>query len=273
MAIITISRQVAALGDEVAEALAKKLGYKFVDKKYIEKRIVELGFPEEKMKRYDERKPGFFASLVKERDEYLDYLQTAILETAKEGNCVFIGRGAFVVLENIPNLIAVRFVAKDDVRQQRLMEEFSWTKKQAQNRIDESDENRKGYHKNFFNIEPDDPANYHLTLNTGILSVEEASTAIANLCQALVSEEKEKAGTKKVQELYEAQLVVNALVFEHKVNVNFLRAVIQDDKLILQGVADSIAISEKAASIAREIMPNKTVESCISIVQDFSTYP
>ena len=31
MAIITISRQVAALGDEVAEALAKKLGYKFVD--------------------------------------------------------------------------------------------------------------------------------------------------------------------------------------------------------------------------------------------------
>ena len=273
MAIITISRQVAALGDEIAEALAKKLGYKFVDKKYIEKRIVELGFPEEKMKKYDERKPGFFASLVKERDEYLDYLQTAILETAKDGNCVFIGRGAFVVLENIPNLIAVRFVAKDDVRQQRLMDEFSWTKKQAQNRIDESDENRKGYHRNFFNIEPDNPSNYHLTLNTGILSVEEASNAIANLCQALVSDEKEKAGTKKVQELYEAQQVVNSLVFEHKVNVNFLRAVIEDDKLILQGVADSIAISEKAASIAREIMPNRTVESCISIVQDFSTYP
>ena len=74
MAIITISRQVAALGDEVAEVLAKKLGYKFIDKKYIEKRIVELGFPEEKLKKYDERKPGFFTSLAKDRDEYLDYL-------------------------------------------------------------------------------------------------------------------------------------------------------------------------------------------------------
>ena len=51
MAIITISRQVAALGDEVAAALAKKLGYKFIDRKYIENRIVELGFPEEKMKK------------------------------------------------------------------------------------------------------------------------------------------------------------------------------------------------------------------------------
>ena len=30
MAIITISRQVAALGDEVAEALAKKMGYKTI---------------------------------------------------------------------------------------------------------------------------------------------------------------------------------------------------------------------------------------------------
>ncbi|MBR4011919.1 MAG: cytidylate kinase family protein, partial [Spirochaetaceae bacterium] len=57
MAIITISRQVAALGDEVAQALADKIGYRFIDRKYIENRIVELGFPEEKMKKYDERKP------------------------------------------------------------------------------------------------------------------------------------------------------------------------------------------------------------------------
>ncbi|MBO5401130.1 MAG: cytidylate kinase-like family protein [Spirochaetaceae bacterium] len=273
MAIITISRQVAALGDEVAAALAKKLGYKFIDRKYIENRIVELGFPEEKMKKYDERKPGFFASLVKDRDEYLDYLQTAILETAKDGNCVLIGRGAFVVLENVPNLIAVRFVAKDEIREERLMKEFDWNKKQAQGRITESDENRKGFHKNFFNIEPDNPANYHLTLNTGILTVDESANAIANLCKALITEEKEIAGEKKVQELYQAQLVVNALLFEHKVNVNFLRAVIDGEKLILQGVADSVAISEKAASLAREIMPDKTVESCISIVQDFNTYP
>ena len=273
MAIITISRQVAALGDEIADALAKKMGYKFVDRKYIEKRIVELGFPEEKMKKYDERKPGFFASLVKDRDEYLDYLQTAILETAKDGNCILIGRGSFVVLENVPNLIAVRFVAKDEIREKRLMKEFDWNKKQAQGRISESDENRKGFHKNFFNIDPDDPSNYHLTLNTGLLDVEECSDAIAKLCKSLITDEKEVAGGKKVQELYQAQIVVNALVFEHKVNVNFLRAVIDGDKLILQGVADSLAISEKAVALAREIMPDKTVESNISIVQDFNTYP
>ena len=69
MAVITIARQVAALGDEVASLVAKKLGYKFVGRKEIERKIVELGFPESKLEKYDERKPGFFASLAKDCDE------------------------------------------------------------------------------------------------------------------------------------------------------------------------------------------------------------
>ena len=135
MAIITISRQVAALGDEVASAAAKELGYTFVTRKQIEQRIVELGFPKEKLEKYDERKPGFFASLAKGRDEYLNYLQYAVLEAASKGNCILIGRGAFVILEDIPNLIPLRLIAKNSVRLERLKKEFNWNAKQAQQRI------------------------------------------------------------------------------------------------------------------------------------------
>ena len=45
MAVIAISRQVAALGDEISTELAKKLGYKFINRTDLEKRIVDLGFP------------------------------------------------------------------------------------------------------------------------------------------------------------------------------------------------------------------------------------
>ena len=131
MAVIAISRQVAALGDEIASALADKLGYVFIDRKEIEKRIVNLGFPEDKLKKYDERKPGFFASLAKDRDEYLDYVQTAILEAASQNNCILIGRGAFAILEDVPNVISVRFIAPNEIRKQRLMNEFSWDEKKS----------------------------------------------------------------------------------------------------------------------------------------------
>ena len=86
MAIITISRQVAALGDEIAEATAKKLHYSFINRKEIERRIIALGFDKETLKKYDERKPGFFLFLAKERDENLHALQMVIQEAASAGN-------------------------------------------------------------------------------------------------------------------------------------------------------------------------------------------
>ena len=84
MAIITISRQVGAFGDEVAESVARLLNYKFITRTEIEQRIVEMGFPESKMPKFDERKPGFFASLTKDRDEYFNYMQLAVLDAAEQ---------------------------------------------------------------------------------------------------------------------------------------------------------------------------------------------
>ena len=120
MAIICMARQVAAKGDEISAEVAKLLNYKFITRKDIEAKIVELGFPQEKLHKYDEVKPGFFASLAKDRDEYLDYLQTAILEAAADGNVVLIGRGASYVLSELPNMLSFRFVADQQTRLERL---------------------------------------------------------------------------------------------------------------------------------------------------------
>lgn len=273
MAIITISRQVAALGDEVAAAVAQKLGYKFVGRKEIEKRIVDLGFPESKLEKYDERKPGFFASLAKDRDEYMDYLSTAVIEAASEGNIILIGRGANIILEELPNLISFRFIAKDDIRMERLKKEFNWNDKQAKQRIDESYSNRLGFHKSFFNRENDEPSDYHMVINTGILDVEQASNVIVEAVKNLESSEREEAGKKKIKDLLTAQNLVNTLVFKYKLNINFLHAVVVDNKIVLQGVADSSAIVEKAIVLAQKELSDYKIESTISIVQDFKAYP
>lgn len=273
MAVITISRQVAALGDEIAAAAAKKLGYTFINRRQIEARIVELGFPAEKLAKYDERKPGFFASLAKDRDEYLDYLQLAILEAASQGDCILIGRGAFIILEDVPNLVSLRFVAKDSVRMERLKKEFNWNDKQARTRIDESDANRLGFHKSFFNLVNEDPQHFHLVMNTGLLSVDESVAIIEGLVKNYITPQKETAGKAKIAQLYEGQSLVNRLVFDYKLNINFLRAVVNGDTVTLQGVADSQAVVERAVQASAKILPTYKVESAISVVQDFKAYP
>ena len=271
MAIIAISRQVAALGDEIAAAAAKKLGYTFITRKQIENRIVELGFPKEKLQKYDEIKPGFFASLAKGRDEYLNYLQYAVLEAASKGNCILIGRGSFVILEDVPNLISLRFVAKESVRAKRLEKEFNWTEKQAMARINESAANRKGFHKTFFNVDNEDSSHYMLTINTGILEQEEVVKQIVNFVKYFADPEKEALGKKRIENMLKAQDLTNKLLFEYKLNINFLRAIIDDEgtSITLQGVADSQAIVDRAVTLAAKILPSCTIKSAVNIVQDF----
>ncbi|MEE0354029.1 MAG: cytidylate kinase-like family protein [Treponema sp.] len=271
MAIIAISRQVAALGDEIAAAAAKKLGYTFITRKQIENRIVELGFPKEKLQKYDEIKPGFFASLAKGRDEYLNYLQYAVLEAASKGNCILIGRGSFVILEDVPNLISLRFVAKESVRAKRLEKEFNWTEKQAMARINESAANRKGFHKSFFNVDNEDSSHYMLTINTGILEQEEVVKQIVNFVKYFADPEKEALGKKRIENMLKAQDLTNKLLFEYKLNINFLRAIIDDEgtSITLQGVADSQAIVDRAVTLAAKILPSCTIKSAVNIVQDF----
>jgi hypothetical protein len=51
MAIVTISRELAALGDESAGELAGKLHYRLVDKNAIEERIVSHGISSRKFRK------------------------------------------------------------------------------------------------------------------------------------------------------------------------------------------------------------------------------
>jgi len=272
MAVIAISRQVAACGDEIAAELAAVLNYTFIDRKTIESKITALGFPADKLEKYDERKPGFFASLAKNRDEYLDYLQTAVLEAAAGGNCILIGRGAFAVLESVPNLLAVRFVAPDSVRVKRLCTEFGWDEKQAVQRIEESDTNRIGFHKSFFNLSVEDPAHFHVVLNTGFCTVHGAAFVLAEMCKKIITDECERKGKQKIADLLTAQHLVNTLVFEHKLNINFLRAVVSGSTVTLQGVAESPIVAEKALAVAAQVLKDKEIRSGISVVQDFKAY-
>ncbi|MCR4734609.1 MAG: cytidylate kinase-like family protein [Treponema sp.] len=272
MAVITISRQVAAHGDEVAQALSKKTGYRFITRQEIEKRIVELGFPESKLGKYDERKPGFFASMAKDRDLYLNLSQYAMLEAAVDDNCIFIGRGAFAVFYGLPNHFSARIVADEKTRLARLEKEFSWSEKQAKQRISESDSNRDGFHKNFYNVDVSESSNYNLVLNTGFASEDYCAEVIANYINPLLTQEKEAEGKEKLKKMLVAQSVVNKLITEKSINIQFVYVTIEDKTLIVHGVADSIAPVEQALSYIKKDLPDFEVQSAVSIINDFKMY-
>jgi cytidylate kinase len=273
MAIITISRELAALGDETAQELAKILNYHFVDKHTLEERIKSYGVAGPKFEKYDERKPSFWASLSQDRDDYLHYLKTAMLAEAAEGNCIFIGRGATAVFQGIPSIFSVFLVAPGDIRYERVKSYFHCDDRRARQIIEQSDRDRIGFHRYFFDVEWKEPSNYHLVLNTGALHPLAAAEIIRFHCDHVITQETESRNTARIKELTTGQQVVHHIGYEKKIPIHFLEAAVDGKSVTLYGVANSLSLVEAALDAAREAVPAESIYSEIQVVQEYSVIP
>ncbi len=274
MPVIAISRQIASYGDEIAAELAKQFGYTFFDRKTLEADLLSRGITEKNLNKYDERKPGFLDSLARERDEYFDFLRETVYERARDGNCVFIGRGVHAILKDVPSCYSVRLIAPENVRTRRLMDEFHSTEKAARALLQESDTNRRGYHRCFFNIETDDPVQYDMVLNTEGITPEQGAEIIQKGCKISVTDEDVSEGAAVILRLLEAQKIVNHISFALKVPVHFLEAAFSDnDTIVLRGLAETASAIDNVVSIAQSLAPSRKIESVISVVHDYKTFP
>jgi cytidylate kinase len=273
MAIITVSRELAALGDETAHELARLLDYRFVDKQVLEERIKSYGVTGRKFEKYDERKPSFWASLSQDRDDYLHYLKTAIFTEAEAGNCVFIGRGTSVIFRDVPGVISVFLVAPPEIRVERVKSYFHCDDKRARQIIDQSDRDRSGFHRYFFDNDWKDPGNYHLALNTGHLHPAASAEIIKCLRDHALNPGVEAHNQTRLKELILGQQVKHHVIYEREIPIHFLEASISNNLISLYGVTNSQSLVEAALSAAREAAPAATVQSEIQIVQEFSVMP
>jgi cytidylate kinase len=273
VAIITISRQLASLGDETANELAKLLGYRFVDKPSLEERIKSYGVEGFKFEKYDERKPAFFAAFSQDRDDYLHYLKTAMLTEAREGNCVLIGRGAFAFFKDVPGVFSVFLVAPMDIRTERVKNYFHCDNKRAVQIIEQSDNDRTGFHRYFFDVNWRDASNYQLTLNMGRLHPAAAARIIKELKDETIDSEAEIAGARVFNDIFLGQQIVHHILHEKEIPVHFLDVIVARDKVTLYGVVNSPGQMAAALSAARDLAGTAGVVSAIQVVKEYSIVP
>jgi len=281
MAIIAVSRELAALGDETARELAKLSGYHFVDKHTLEKRIKSCGIEDHKFQKYDERKPSFFASLSQGRDDYLHYLKTAIFAEAEQGSCVFIGRGAGMVFKDMPGLISVFLASPLDIRIERVKSYFHCDERRARQIIERSDQDRVGFHRYFFDIEWRDPANYHLSLNTGVFRPSDCAEIINQFKDHFFTIESEAQSAARLKELILEQKVKHCIIYEREIPIHFLEVSVSDSILTLYGVANSQALVDASLEAVSEMLSKtdgkaagkSTVQSEIQVVREYSVMP
>ena len=269
MAILTLTRQSGSFGDEIGMLIARRLGYTFYDKKEIEQRIIAKGLPKEEFLKFDERKPRFLDRFTKNRDKYLNYLSAVILEIAKENNSVIMGRGAFLLLRDVPNHIALRFVSTPDARLTHIKEITGATNdKVAKKLLDDSDKRQAAFYKSCFKYDLSDHSSIFATINTAIVPPDMIAEMVSAGIKTNVTEKVEAAGAKRIDELILAQEMTNKLIFEHELHIDDLWITVNDKTVTLSGMTSFHATVERAQTILESEYFGYKVQSKISCVQD-----
>ncbi len=268
MAIISIARELGANGNEIGQLLAERLPSTLLDKELLEKRFQEFGADPKTLQRYDEKRPGFWASFSAEQDVYLHVLKTILYQEMCKGPCVVLGRGANVLLKDIANCLRIRLISPFEVRVQRISQEFSCTIKKAEKMLEASDKDRTGFFKFHFNSEWSSPSEYHLVLNTATISIEQSAELILTACQQIISPAKESTGQQQLQDLILAQDVIEGIIFQKNIPVQFLEVQCSSGTATLFGVVSSPNIGRAAVEAAQTVPGVKAVESRIQVVRE-----
>ena len=267
MAIITISRELGSLGTQIAGALCTGLGYARLDKESLKTLLKDFCVTEPQFERDDEKKPGFWVQFTLERIRYLDFLKAAMYRFAAEKDCVIIGRGAHLIFRGVPGTLRLRIVAPRKVRVERLRERFDIDELPALRMLHQSDHDRAGYYRYFFDADWTSASDYDLVLNTARVSTDEACEMVAALVRSAAYADAGELAHIVVRDLRIAQDVVIAIVYRERVAVMSLDVVSDKGVVALNGTARTQSVVDQCVRIAGEVKGVTKVVSNLEVIE------
>lgn len=185
MAIITISRQQGSLGDEIAEALASRLGTMVISRKYALDNFfgqINPGL----LDRLNESAKFFETALPGSDRTYADILVErirALASESKDKDLVILGMGGSILLAGFPGALHIRVTASETTRLNTIAGKYRITPQEASEVLNIADRKHKKFVRTVYGKDITSPEQFDLILNTDRLSVDECVDSIIELAR------------------------------------------------------------------------------------------
>jgi len=194
--VITISRQLGSGGAFLGQRLAEKMKMLYLDREIINKVAEEIGILTENLEWRDERiipKWQSIINLIASAESGLyspaEYIMPPdkeifkaesdiILKIANERSAVIIGRGSSYILRSHPKHVSIFLHADIEFRKQRVQELYGISTKETMKFIESTDKSRARYIYELTGRDMNDSRQYHLSIDTGVLGLEESENLI-----------------------------------------------------------------------------------------------
>src|SRR5579862_5693278 len=203
--VICISRTTAAGGENVGDAIAQRLGFRYVDEQIIE-RASQLAQVDAKLVEAAEHRRPLLQRLIDKLataydlagpvslatgvpvdafvpapvgyqavpEDLRQLIRAAIHEVAQIGRAVIVAHAASMALAGTTNVLRVLVTASPATRAQRLAIARGLSADAASATVIQSDRERCDYFREFYQLKEELPTHYDLVINTDVLTPQQA---------------------------------------------------------------------------------------------------
>lgn len=184
--IVTVEREYGSGGGEIAQLLAKQLGWKLWDQRLTEEIARLANCPKAVVERREERTDPLYYRLFKsflrgsyegsinahklnvvDSESILKITERVVEHAAQTGDSVIVGRGSQQFLRNREDTFRVFLYAPRGDKVRRLLGRGK-TEEEAEQLVDTVDRERADFIQKYFRVEWPDRAIYHTMINTAI---------------------------------------------------------------------------------------------------------
>ena len=208
MTLVAISAAYGAGGSRVGPAVAERLGVPFVDRAIpmavAEQLHVSLdeaaahddqadggGWVERMLRGFiaiDTSTPTPLPADTVSSEDFHRATEEIIHRQAATGKGVILGRGAAVLLRGEPRVLRVRLTGRAERRIAQAMAMQNLDRETAERGLRQTDRAHAEYIRRFYGVDIDDPALYHLVIDSTAISLDGVVGLIAAAARSLVPE-------------------------------------------------------------------------------------
>ncbi len=216
--VITISRQTASLGDEIAVEIADKLGVKLITRNY----VIDNWLPEiadEHDLHMLRETSKYYLKTAQNGETFKEYIIKRLKKEAEKQSLVILGLGSQVIFKDYAHAVHIKVICSDNRRVNRIMKKYNINKEQAVRTLDLSDRKHRRYVHRLFDKDWENISLYHMSINTDGLEISEAANLIIHLLE--MKKENPQPLFKKYDEIKEEKINIEDIDFVHESEKDF----------------------------------------------------
>jgi cytidylate kinase len=266
MAIITFSREMGTGAFHIAEEVARRLKYTFVDGARISAIAPQYGLSADLLQMVDEKPPSYITAEDRKRAAALNTVELILLDFARKGNVILYGRGGQDLLKECRNVLRLRFIADFEERAERFAEREWIDPDLARSMIRRSDHQRGGFIHFYFDRDWHDPLGYDLVFNTSRMSEEAIVECIVSAAKDSHLKEADKSAAELIDNASLMKRIETALLNSADLDYRPFTIDAHKGKVHISGYLASEKEKKEAIRIAESVKGVKSLQEDIQVV-------